>query len=57
MFDYQQLVHIPLIIWSPTSADRKRRTAALTSTLDLMPTFMDWHEAEPPLHVLQATAA
>jgi len=51
MFDCQQLVHIPLIIWSPTSADRKRRTAALTSTLDLMPTFMDWHEAEPPLHV------
>ena len=49
MFDYQELVHIPLIVCSPASAPR--RTPALTSALDLMPTLMELYRAEPPPHV------
>ena len=49
MFDYRELVHIPLIVCSPASA--QHRTSALTSTLDLMPTFMELHRAEPPPQV------
>ena len=49
MFDYQELVHIPLIICRPGA--HGKRVDALTSTLDLMPTFMELHGAEPPPHV------
>ena len=44
MFDYKDLAHIPLVICAPNS--HPRRSSALTSTLDLMPTFMDLHQAK-----------
>ncbi|MBT4503119.1 MAG: sulfatase [Gemmatimonadetes bacterium] len=49
MFDYQELVHIPLMISAPEVAPR--RVDALTSTIDLMPTLMEVHQAELPPHV------
>ena len=49
MFDFKELVHIPLVICSPVSSPR--RSSALTSTLDLMPTFMELHHTETPEHV------
>ena len=51
MFDYQELVHIPLIACTPETANSDRRISALTTTIDLMPTFMDLHGAAPPAHV------
>jgi arylsulfatase A-like enzyme len=47
MFDYQELVHIPLIIYSPGAANNGRRISALTATIDLVPTLLELHEAEP----------
>ena len=49
MFDYEELVHIPLIICVP--GGEHRRVPALTSTIDLMPTFMDLHDGELPAAV------
>jgi len=49
MFDYQELVHIPLIVCQPGIQPGRRQ--ALTATMDLMPTFMDWFGAEAPAHV------
>jgi arylsulfatase A-like enzyme len=49
MFDYEELVHIPLIVCRP--GVQAGRIDSLTSTLDLMPTFMECHGAEPPAHL------
>ena len=49
MFDYQELAHIPLIVCQP--GVQAKRVDGLTSTIDLMPTFMEYHAAEPPPHV------
>lgn len=49
MFDYQELVHIPLIVCAPNASPR--RVSALTSTIDLMPTFMELHQSILPPHV------
>ena len=47
MFDYEELSHIPLIVCSPSGA--AGRSAALTTTIDLMPTFLELHgTAIPP---------
>ena len=51
MFDYKKLVHIPLIVSTPDESNAGRRTSALTTTIDLMPTFMELHNAELPPHV------
>ena len=61
MFDYQELVHIPLIVCAPDAAaagapgsaatGAGQRVQALTATMDLMPTFCDWFGAEVPAHV------
>lgn len=48
MFDYQELVHIPMIICTPETAYCHRRVPALTATMDLMPTLMELHGAEVP---------
>lgn len=48
MFDYQELVHLPLIICTPETAFSHRRISALTATMDLMPTIMQLHGAELP---------
>lgn len=49
MFDYDKLTHIPLFVCAP-NAD-PRRSSALTTTMDLMPTFMELHGGEDPPHV------
>lgn len=46
MFDYDKLTHIPLFVCAP-NAD-PRRSAALTTTMDLMPTFMELHGGKNP---------
>jgi len=45
-FDYEELMHIPLIICSPEAPAGTRRSA-LTSTIDLNPTLRELHGAEP----------
>ncbi|NKB69044.1 MAG: sulfatase-like hydrolase/transferase [Candidatus Latescibacteria bacterium] len=49
MFDYKELVHIPLIVCTPDAEPGRRQ--GLTSTIDLMPTFMDLHQGQLPPHV------
>ena len=49
MFDYQELVHIPLIVCQP--GVRGGRVDALPSAIDLMPTFLGLHGAESTDHV------
>ena len=49
MFDYQELVHIPLLVCAPGVTPR--RVSALTSAIDLMPTFMELYGAQLPPHV------
>jgi arylsulfatase A-like enzyme len=51
MFDYHELIHIPMIVCTPDAAGAGRRVRGLTATMDLMPTFMDLHGAELPPHV------
>ena len=49
MMDYQELVHIPMIVCSPEAVPGRR--SALTATMDLMPTLMELHGAPLPPHV------
>lgn len=51
MFDYKELFHIPLIVCTPETRGIERRAAALTASIDLMPTLMALHGAEMPPHV------
>jgi arylsulfatase A-like enzyme len=51
MFDYAKLAHIPLIVYSPVAANKGQRVKALTTTIDLMPTFMEVHGAIPSPNV------
>lgn len=48
MFDYEELVHIPLITCTPDTAFCHKRISALTATMDLMPTIMELHGARIP---------
>ena len=42
VFDYKEkLVHMPMVVCAPDA--KPRRVQALTSTIDLMPTFMELH--------------
>jgi len=46
---YQEIAHIPLIIYHPDFADRGgERRQALTQTTDIMPTLLHLHGAETP---------
>lgn len=49
--DYEELVHLPLIICTPETAFSHRRVSSLTATMDLMPTILELHGAEPPKQV------
>lgn len=51
MFDYQELVHIPLMVCTPETAFSHKRIKSLTATIDLMPTILDLHGAEIPSSV------
>ena len=49
---YEEISHIPLMIWHPDHVERAgAREAALTQTIDLMPTFLDLHDVVPPSEV------
>lgn len=49
---YNELVHIPLMIYHPDFADRGGdRRKSLTQTIDLMPTILDFHRIEIPKFV------
>ncbi|MBD2869143.1 sulfatase [Paenibacillus arenilitoris] len=51
MFDYRELVHIPLIAYMPGAPMNGGRVNALTSTMDVMPTLLQLHGAKPSAHV------
>lgn len=51
MFDYKELVHIPLLVYSPKALTNGKRVKALTTTIDIMPTLLELHGAEPSKHV------
>lgn len=45
---YNEVAHIPLMIWHPEHAERAgERRDMLTQTIDLMPTFLDLFGLEP----------
>ena len=48
---YNEIVRIPLIASLPGNKRAGTRTDALTQTIDLMPTFLDYFDADPPPHV------
>lgn len=48
MFDYQELVHLPMIMCLPQAAYSHKRISGLTATMDLMPTLMELHRAKVP---------
>ena len=46
---YDEIAHIPLMIWHPDAADQAgTRRAALTQTTDLMPTFLELYGIATP---------
>jgi arylsulfatase A-like enzyme len=50
---YEEIAHIPLFIYHPDHADQAgTRRNALTQTMDLMPTFLDFHAAPIPSEVV-----
>lgn len=49
MFDYARLANIPMIIAAP-GADGGGRRGGLTSTIDIMPTLMNYYDAELPVN-------
>ena len=48
---YNEIVRIPLIASLPGNERAGTRTGALTQTIDLMPTFLDYFDTPPPPHV------
>lgn len=50
MHCYEEVSHIPLMIWHPALADGGRRRT-LTQTIDLMPTFLDMFDVAAPPEV------
>jgi arylsulfatase A-like enzyme len=48
---YCEIVRIPLILHLPGGEGAGTRVAALTQTIDLMPTLLDFHGAAAPPHV------
>jgi len=45
---YNEIVHIPLFIWDPRSAEANRRSAQLVQTIDLAPTLLEYFGVELP---------
>src|SRR5262249_829574 len=48
---YNELVRIPLLMKLPGGAKAGTRVTALTQTIDLMPTFLDFYGCRTPPHV------
>ncbi len=49
MLVYQELAHIPMVVWGP-NVEAGSRIEALTTTVDLMPTLLELHGASIPEH-------
>ena len=46
---YEEISHIPMMVWHPGHADQSgKRRLSLTQTMDLMPTFLDLHGCSIP---------
>ncbi len=53
---YEEISHIPLMIWHPDHADQAgTRRSGLTQTPDLMPTILDFHSCSVPPSVTGAS--
>lgn len=48
---YSEIARLPLVMKLPGNARAGERVAALTQTIDLMPTFLDFHGCAAPPHV------
>ena len=49
---YEGISHIPLVAYHPDfRAKGGERREALTQTIDIMPTVLDWYGVSPPAHV------
>jgi arylsulfatase A-like enzyme len=53
---YEEIAHIPLMIWHP-ACDGGKRVEALTQTPDLMPTFLELHNCAVPPSVTGVSLA
>ncbi|MCK5803425.1 MAG: sulfatase [Lentisphaeria bacterium] len=51
MMVYNELARIPLVVCAPQASNAGARVQSMTTTIDLMPTFLDLHDATPPRHV------
>lgn len=51
MMCYEELTHIPLMIYHPDFDNENKQCTSLTATMDIMPTFMEMHGASLPEHV------
>ena len=45
---YNEIAHIPLFIWDPRSGKKNVRRNALTQTIDLAPTLLEFFSIKPP---------
>jgi arylsulfatase A-like enzyme len=48
---YEEISHIPLVVWHPDHAEAAGRRSAVTQTPDLMPTFLGLHDVDSPEEV------
>jgi arylsulfatase A-like enzyme len=51
MMDYNELAHIPLVVYRPGIPAGQRIRQGLTTTIDLMPTLLNLFGAQPTPHV------
>jgi arylsulfatase A-like enzyme len=52
---YDEVIHTPLFIWDPRSAQQGEHRQSLVQTIDLMPTLLDFFGIDIPEHVEGAT--
>jgi len=53
---YEEISHIPMMIWHPDRADQAgTRRSSLTQTMDLMPTILELHDVSIPESVVGAS--
>src|SRR5260221_12807497 len=48
---FNEIVRIPLVVHLPGGERAGQRCSALTQTIDVMPTFLDYHGCPIPPHV------
>lgn len=54
---YQEVAHIPLMIWNPKAQESATRFKGLSQTTDLMPTFLDFHNVPCPSEITSHSLA